>query len=123
MGRAPGTLRRRRPDGASSDRVGSPGGGCRPVGLVTGDAADPDAFEADHLQARGFWGRTLGLVPTRANGQPAFAYYLPDPTAPILRANGLMVLTLAGDQVCGLTRFGATGILGRLGLPRTLPVC
>lgn len=76
----------------------------------------------DYLQARGFWGARLGLVATRANGQPAFGYYLPDPTAPILRANGLIVLTLTGDRVSALTRFGDTGILGRVGLPRTLPM-
>jgi RNA polymerase sigma-70 factor (ECF subfamily) len=60
-------------------------------------------------------------VPTRANNQPAFGYYLPDPTAPIFRASGLLVLTLRGNQVSVLTRFGDRGILARSGLPRTLP--
>ena len=68
-----------------------------------------------------FWGADLKVVYTRANNQPAFVYYLPDPTAPIWRAGSLMVLTLRGDQVCALTRFGDHGLLARFGLPRTLP--
>ena len=34
---------------------------------------------AAHLRSRGFWGPELSLVLTRANGQPAFGYYLPAP--------------------------------------------
>ena len=34
------------------------------------------------------------LVPTRANGQPAFGCYLRDAHAPVAHAYGLMVLTL-----------------------------
>jgi RNA polymerase sigma-70 factor (TIGR02960 family) len=61
------------------------------------------------------------LVPTRANNQPAFGYYLPDPTTPIFRVNGLLVLTLRGDRVSVVTRFGDKALLARFGLPRTLP--
>jgi RNA polymerase sigma-70 factor (TIGR02960 family) len=68
-----------------------------------------------------FWGRELKLVPTRANNQPALAYYLPDPYAPIWRAGGLLVLTLRESQVCALTRFADHSLLARFGLPRTLP--
>jgi RNA polymerase sigma-70 factor (ECF subfamily) len=32
-----------------------------------------------------------------ANGQPAYGIYLEDPHAPIYRAHGLAVLTLAGE--------------------------
>jgi RNA polymerase sigma-70 factor (ECF subfamily) len=60
------------------------------------------------------------LVGTRANGQPAFGLYLPEPRAPILRGVGLLVLTLAGDRISAITRF-ETGLLPRFGLPRTLP--
>jgi RNA polymerase sigma-70 factor (ECF subfamily) len=60
------------------------------------------------------------LVATRANGQPAFGIYVSDPHAPVLHANGLMVVTLAGGQVSALTRF-ENGVLPRFGLPRTLP--
>ena len=61
------------------------------------------------------------LLPTRANGQPAFGCYLPDPHAPIVRAYGLMVLTLAENRVSAITWFGERSLLSRFGLPRTLP--
>jgi RNA polymerase sigma-70 factor (TIGR02960 family) len=60
------------------------------------------------------------LVPTRANGQPAFGCYLRDPHTPIAHAYGLMVLTLRGDRVAGLTGFADTAVFARCGLPRTL---
>jgi RNA polymerase sigma-70 factor (TIGR02960 family) len=66
-------------------------------------------------------GHALKFLPTRANGQPALVLYLPDPTAPIWRACGLIVLTLRGDQIHALTRFADLGLLARFGFPRTLP--
>lgn len=60
------------------------------------------------------------LVPTRANGQPAFGCYLRD-HAPIARAYGLMVLTLRDDRVTAITGFPDTGVFRPFGLPRTLP--
>jgi RNA polymerase sigma-70 factor (ECF subfamily) len=60
------------------------------------------------------------LVPTRANGQPAFGCYLKDPHTPIAHAYGLMVLTLRGDRVAGLAGFADTGVFASFGLPRTL---
>jgi RNA polymerase sigma-70 factor (TIGR02960 family) len=63
---------------------------------------------------------TVRLVATRANGQPAFAYYLKDPQCDIARCNGLFVLTIEGDRIAAITRFGDTGILPHFGLPRTL---
>ena len=45
--------------------------------------------------------KSLRLVPTRANGQPAFGCYLRDPRSPIAHAYGLMVLTLHGDRAAG----------------------
>jgi RNA polymerase sigma-70 factor (TIGR02960 family) len=60
------------------------------------------------------------LVPTRANGQPAFACYLKDPHTPIAHAYGLMVLTLRGDRVAGLAGFADTAVFASFGLPRTL---
>jgi RNA polymerase sigma-70 factor (TIGR02960 family) len=65
-------------------------------------------------------GRTYRLIPTRANGQPAFGLYTKDPHALVLHANGLMVLTLAGDHISALTRFD-NSVLPSFGLPRTLP--
>jgi RNA polymerase sigma-70 factor (TIGR02960 family) len=66
-------------------------------------------------------GANYTLVPTRANGQPAFGCYLPDPHAAIARAHGLMVLTLRGDVISAITWFGDSAVMARFGLPRTLP--
>jgi RNA polymerase sigma-70 factor (TIGR02960 family) len=60
------------------------------------------------------------LVPTRANGQPAFGCYLKDPHTQIAYAYGLMVLTLRGDRVAGLAGFADTAVFAPFGLPRTL---
>jgi SnoaL-like domain len=60
------------------------------------------------------------LVPTRANGQPAFGCYLRDPHAPIAHAYGLMVLTLSGPDVTVITGFADTGVFRAFGLPRTI---
>jgi RNA polymerase sigma-70 factor (TIGR02960 family) len=60
------------------------------------------------------------LVPTRANGQPAFGCYLRDPQAPIAHAYGLMVLTLSGDRIAAITGFPDTSVFPHFGLPRTL---
>jgi hypothetical protein len=65
--------------------------------------------------------RQSRLIPTRANGQPAFGRYLRDPHAPVGHAHGLIVLTLAGDRICGITGFNDNSVLPRFGLPRTLP--
>jgi RNA polymerase sigma-70 factor (TIGR02960 family) len=60
------------------------------------------------------------LVPTRANGQPAFGCYLRDPQPPIAHAYGLMVLTLSGDRIAAITGFPDTSVFLHFGLPRTL---
>jgi RNA polymerase sigma-70 factor (TIGR02960 family) len=64
-------------------------------------------------------GRRFDLVPTRANGQPAYAAYLHTPGG-ISHGMGLYVLTLAGDRICAMTRFENT-VLPSFGLPRSLP--
>jgi len=64
-------------------------------------------------------GRMFDLVPTRANGQPAFGAYLRAPTG-IRHGTGLIVLTLAGDRICAMTRF-ETSVFPWFGLPRSLP--
>ena len=63
--------------------------------------------------------RRFDLVPTRANGQPAFGAYL-RPPAGVRHGTGLYVLTLSGDRICGMTRFEAS-VLSWFGLPRSLP--
>jgi RNA polymerase sigma-70 factor (ECF subfamily) len=65
--------------------------------------------------------RPFRLIATRANGQPAFGCYLSDPAAPIARVHSLIVLTLAGDRVSGITRFTDGSVLRFFGLPVTLP--
>ncbi len=64
-------------------------------------------------------GRRFDLVPTRANGQPAFGAYL-RPPAGIRHGTGLYVLTLTGDRICAMTRFD-NSVLPWFGLPRSLP--
>ena len=64
-------------------------------------------------------GRRFDLVPTRANGQPAFGAYLRADDG-ISHGVGLYVLTLAGGRIRGLTRF-ENSVLPWFGLPRTLP--
>ena len=64
-------------------------------------------------------GRRFDLVPTRANGQPAFGAYLRAPDG-IRRGTGLYVLGLAGDRISALIRFEAS-VLPWFGLPRSLP--
>ena len=65
-------------------------------------------------------GRTYRLVPTRANGQPAFGLYLADPHASVYRAYSLLVIATAGDHITAITGF-TTDVMSRFGLPRTLP--
>jgi RNA polymerase sigma-70 factor, ECF subfamily len=65
-------------------------------------------------------GAPLRLVATRANGQPAFGCYLPDPQAAIAHAYGLLVLTLHGDRISAITWFFDRGLFPHFGLPRTL---
>jgi RNA polymerase sigma-70 factor (ECF subfamily) len=65
-------------------------------------------------------GRTYRVVPTRANGQPAFGLYLADPHASVYRAYCLLVITTAGDHITAITSF-STNVMTRFGLPRTLP--
>jgi RNA polymerase sigma-70 factor (ECF subfamily) len=103
----------------------------RVVALLTEDAwltMPPEPLEyqghaaiAAFLAGRSWWGlRAARLVPTRANNQPAFGYYLRDPRALVAHAHGLIVLTLEGDQISAITRFGDNSLHPQFGLPRTL---
>jgi RNA polymerase sigma-70 factor (TIGR02960 family) len=103
----------------------------RVVEVLTDDARlsmPPEPYEcngadavAAYLRARGFWGAQLSLVATRANGHPAFGYYLPEPSGPGSRLTGLVVLTLVEDRIATITRFGIAGISDYFGLPARLP--
>ena len=59
------------------------------------------------------------LIPTRANGQPAFGCYVPDEHAQVFHPHGIMVLTMEGDRISAITRFIDSGLLLHFGLPRT----
>ena len=102
------------------------------VALLTEDAwlvmpPVPLQYQGRELAAR-FWtatafrpGRSGRLVPTRANGQPAFGLYIRDPRAPVSHVSGILVLTLAGDQISVVTGFLDSSSPRLFGLPRTLP--
>ena len=64
--------------------------------------------------------RQYRLIPTRANGQPAFGCYLQEAQAPVFRAHGMIVLTLEGDRISAITRFVDNSTMARFGLPRML---
>ena len=104
------------------------------VALLTEDAwvtMPPEPFEYQghaaiaefltHAFGARSGGQATRLVPTRANGQPAFGHYVPDPQTGVVRGVGVLVLTLEGDRIAQITRFGGAALLARFGLPRTLP--
>jgi RNA polymerase sigma-70 factor (ECF subfamily) len=65
-------------------------------------------------------GAPLRLVPTRANGQPAFGCYFPSPQTEIARPVGLLVLTLEGNQISAMSWFADSSVFPHFGLPRIL---
>ncbi|MGA3148831.1 MAG: sigma-70 family RNA polymerase sigma factor [Acidimicrobiales bacterium] len=64
-------------------------------------------------------GRRFDLVPTRANGQPAFGAYVHAANG-ISHGAGLFVLALAGHRICAMTRFENT-VFPWFGLAPSLP--
>jgi RNA polymerase sigma-70 factor (TIGR02960 family) len=102
------------------------------VALLTADASltmPPQPLEYEGPAAIGRFLSTVPaggrldqfrLVPTRANGQPAFGCYVRDAHAPIGHAYGLMVLTLRRDRIAAITGFPDTSVFGHFGLPRTI---
>ncbi len=98
------------------------------VGLLTDDvfiSMPPMPFEYEGLDAvvpfvQGILatGRRFDLVPTRANGQPAFGVYVRGPNG-LSHGSGLFVLTLSGERICAMTRFENT-VLPSFGLPRSI---
>jgi len=99
------------------------------VALLTDDVFTsmppmPLEYEGRDIVARFFAGilrpgRSFELVPTRANGQPAFGAYMRAP-AGVRHGTGLFVLTLTGDRICAMTRF-ENSVLPWFGLPQSLP--
>jgi RNA polymerase sigma-70 factor (TIGR02960 family) len=76
------------------------------------------AFLTQSVQWRA--GRGLRLIPTGANGQPAFGCYLRDAHTPAWHAHGIVVLTVSGSQISAITRFVDNSVLSVFGLPRSL---
>jgi RNA polymerase sigma-70 factor (TIGR02960 family) len=101
------------------------------VALLTDDAwltMPPEPWEYQGPTAIGVFlldrearrGARLRLVPTRANGQPAFACYLPSAESEIARPHALFVLTLEGDGISAITWFGDSSVFAQFGLPEML---
>jgi RNA polymerase sigma-70 factor (ECF subfamily) len=98
------------------------------VALLTDDvfiSMPPMPFEYEGREAASsFCGRIFGagrrfeLVPTRANGQPAFGTYLHTPSG-VRQGVGLLAIVLAGDRIRAMTRF-ERHVLGWFGLPPSL---
>jgi RNA polymerase sigma-70 factor (ECF subfamily) len=101
------------------------------VALLTEDAwlrMPPAPFEYQGRQIAGKFlttlafrdNRRLRLIPTRANGQPAFGVYLRDPATRSAHAHGIFVITVRGDKISAITAFSGTSLVSRCGLARTL---
>jgi RNA polymerase sigma-70 factor (TIGR02960 family) len=65
--------------------------------------------------------RRYRLIPTRANGQPAFGCYVTDGHCSVAHAHGIIVLTQTADGISMLTAFIDTSVMPTFGFPRTLP--
>ena len=100
------------------------------VALLTDDAwltmpPEPHEYQgrsaiASFLDDRaGRRGAPLRLVPTRANGQPAFGCYFPSAQTEVARPYGLLVLTLDGHLISAMTWFADNSVFPLFGLPRT----
>jgi RNA polymerase sigma-70 factor (TIGR02960 family) len=90
-----------------------------PANLEYQGAAAIAGFLTGSARYRG--NRPTRLIPTRANGQPAFGRYVPDEQAEIFHLHGIVVLTMEGDRISAITNFIDSGLLPHFGLPRTLP--
>jgi RNA polymerase sigma-70 factor, ECF subfamily len=74
------------------------------------------------LQTRIFTlGRQRHLLPTRANGSPAFGLYQREPEADFYQLFGLVVLGIEGEQIGNLVAFLEPSSLSSFALPPTLP--
>jgi len=101
------------------------------VALVTDDAwltMPPEPYQYQGPTAIGAFlgdravrrGEPPRLVPTRANGQPAFGCYFRSAKTEIARPYGLLVLTLEGPRISAMTWFAGSSVFAHFGLPRML---
>jgi RNA polymerase sigma-70 factor (TIGR02960 family) len=79
-----------------------------------GRGAVREFLYARHLGRKGPW----RFYPTGANGQPAYAYYLPEGETWVL--SGLFVVGVRSEGISSITRFYPEGLLDRFGVPETL---
>jgi RNA polymerase sigma-70 factor (ECF subfamily) len=79
-----------------------------------GRAAIEQFLRDRQLAREGAW----RFVPTGANGQPAFGYYLEQPDG--WQLSGMFVVGVRDGGVASITRFPETGFLSRFGLPERL---
>jgi RNA polymerase sigma-70 factor (ECF subfamily) len=63
----------------------------------------------------------MRLIPTRANGQPAFGLYMRDPAGDVYRPFNLPVLTVSAAGVTHVSSFFDLRLFATFGLPETLP--
>jgi RNA polymerase sigma-70 factor (ECF subfamily) len=86
----------------------------------------PIWFAGRERVGRFFGSQVLGepgsfrLLPTAANGQPAFAAYLREPDG-AHHAHAITVLTLTGSGVARIVSFNDPGLFPAFGLPQVLP--
>ncbi len=66
-------------------------------------------------------GRHWRLLPTRANGSPAFGLYRREAEAGVSQLFGLVVLGVEGEQIASLVAFLELSSLSSFALPPTLP--
>jgi RNA polymerase sigma-70 factor (ECF subfamily) len=66
-------------------------------------------------------GRQRRLLPTRANGCPAFGLYQREAGTQVLELIGLVVLSVEGEQIANLVAFLDRSSLSSFALPPTLP--
>jgi RNA polymerase sigma-70 factor (TIGR02960 family) len=100
------------------------------VSLLTEDARfamppEPIEFHGrtdvrEFLRSFFSWAQQVRLVATRANGHPAFGYYLWDRSSSAFRCNGLLVVAVREDKVSSITRFGGAGVIARFELPAVI---
>ena len=77
------------------------------------------AFSGRVYDAEG--NRRVRVIPTRANGQPAFGTYSWDPGQERYLPSVLQVLTLRGTQIEEITGFVSPQVFAGFGLPDSLP--
>ncbi len=66
-------------------------------------------------------GRQWRLLPTRANGSPAFGFYRREAGADVYQLVGLVVLDMVGEQIGSFVVFLDLSSLSSFALPPTLP--